>query len=895
MTPTPSEPGSSQHSQYGPLQESPQVFQTALRRPNPPSTGGTHLRWPSQTPESVAPMQAVLSHEQATAWLVAHPPSQLTTAEGFMYDAVYQQVNAEAVRLQGLLLALQGAQPPAPARSTMSLPLPEQVYPGYTSNPRGSQSMPYRAPQQEWLQEQLRSTAPAPISQQPPPLAQTQQQFPPLAQTQQQTPPLAQTQQQPPPLAQTQQQLPPENVARGLDFAQHCQQTQAQHSAYTSPAPSPPGSDKVSSVPSSFHTVRNEERTTFRNIRKAVTYQTGAFKLGITVTEDFRAIRSMATDLSIEFSDYNFKGICQLLEVSDSESKLIGGQEDKWFFQVLSIILGGEGLRAYQGLRETMLEGSDDIISGVKMYHDLYKEFTPHTLMSRVNHDQFMLATGTMDGKIDYRAAPARFVAQIREGTRKYKAMYKEECVPESRICGIMLTRLPKVYDSAVKRLGTKPPGTQLTLQMVQEALITVYEHQQVIQQDVKRIGMIHTAYEQKEALGTKEGVKGKPNPKLAQQSVQRSAASAALKIKQCDNCGKKGHTWNTCWSSRKDEANEQPQSKPRGKCSAEAPQIRKVGMGWDTGKEFHQAQGALFMNDMNHIHENWEFATERECEQALGLSAFVTHEGRAPPQPRGNSRSNKRQRRFRSQRFSSTASSLSNSDDGISVKPRIRQQRVGGVVSTIGTEQPQKAVSHTLHDASVPIMAHKPVKAARKPAKVTQKAKPQREQSKEQPKEQPKVVSISTQTDMFDHISIVTEPSASISLNEQESGLTASSLNELESGFTAKAVQEFNDSASLNEQESGLITSNLNKLDGGFAKSPNNRSAPTTKVVLAVPEMITARSPSVRSSSAHLKSNIRKSSKDLPQKSAQVCNPRDVGNVKTKGKATRHTDPGGG
>jgi hypothetical protein len=287
MTPTPSEPGSSQHSQYGPLQESPQVFQTALRRPNPPSTGGTHLRWPSQTPESVAPMQAVLSHEQATAWLVAHPPSQLTTAEGFMYDAVYQQVNAEAVRLQGLLLALQGAQPPAPARSTMSLPLPEQVYPGYTSNPRGSQSMPYRAPQQEWLQEQLRSTAPAPISQQPPPLAQTQQQPPPLDQTQQQFPPLAQTQQQPPPLAQTQQQLPPENVARGLDFAQHCQQTQAQHSAYTSPAPSPPGSDKVSSVPSSFHTVRNEERTTFRNIRKAVTYQTGAFKLGITVTKIF--------------------------------------------------------------------------------------------------------------------------------------------------------------------------------------------------------------------------------------------------------------------------------------------------------------------------------------------------------------------------------------------------------------------------------------------------------------------------------------------------------------------------------------------------------------------------------------------------------------------------------
>ena len=80
----------------------------------------------------------------------------------------------------------------------------------------------------------------------------------------------------------------------------------------------------------------------------------------------------MVMNLSIEFSDSNFKGICQLLEVSDSESKLIGGQEDKWFFQVLSIILGGEGLRAYQGLRETVFEGSDAIISGVKMYHDLY-------------------------------------------------------------------------------------------------------------------------------------------------------------------------------------------------------------------------------------------------------------------------------------------------------------------------------------------------------------------------------------------------------------------------------------------------------------------------------------------------------------------------------------------
>jgi hypothetical protein len=75
-----------------------------------------------------------------------------------------------------------------------------------------------------------------------------------------------------------------------------------------------------------------------------------------------------------------------------------------------------------------------------------------------------------------------------------------------------------------------------------------------------------------------------------------------------------------TCWSSRKDEANEQPQSKPRGEGSAEAPQTRKVGSGeyvrgqatsngWEQRKqavkEFGQAQGAILMNDMNHIHED--------------------------------------------------------------------------------------------------------------------------------------------------------------------------------------------------------------------------------------------------------------------------------------------------
>jgi hypothetical protein len=39
--------------------------------------------------------------------------------------------------------------------------------------------------------------------------------------------------------------------------------------------------------------------------------------------------------------------------------------------------------------------------------------------------------------------------------------------------------------------------------------------------------------------------------------------------------------------------------------------------------KQFAQAQGAVLMNSMNHIHENWEFATEKECETAYGCSAL--------------------------------------------------------------------------------------------------------------------------------------------------------------------------------------------------------------------------------------------------------------------------------
>jgi hypothetical protein len=39
--------------------------------------------------------------------------------------------------------------------------------------------------------------------------------------------------------------------------------------------------------------------------------------------------------------------------------------------------------------------------------------------------------------------------------------------------------------------------------------------------------------------------------------------------------------------------------------------------------KQFAQAQGAVLMNSMNHIHENWEFATENECETAYGCSAL--------------------------------------------------------------------------------------------------------------------------------------------------------------------------------------------------------------------------------------------------------------------------------
>ena len=167
--------------------------------------------------------------------------------------------------------------------------------------------------------------------------------------------------------------------------------------------------------------------------------------------------------------------------------------------------------------------------------------------MTRINHDKNILTTGAMDGKIDYHKKPARFIAQIREGIRQYKVMYKKECVPESRICGIMLLLLPKLYDGVVKRMGTKPPETELTLQMVQEALITAHEHNHAVSEPKHGVkptfSNLMSVVESKEALGTKEGLKPKSNPKLAQHSVQRIAASAALKIKQCDNCGKRGHT----------------------------------------------------------------------------------------------------------------------------------------------------------------------------------------------------------------------------------------------------------------------------------------------------------------------------------------------------------------
>jgi hypothetical protein len=195
-----------------------------------------------------------------------------------------------------------------------------------------------------------------------------------------------------------------------------------------------------------FDHMRSNECTTFHNIRKAVVHKTGAFKLSNNVTNDFKGIRSLMRNLSFEFADIDFNGICRLLEQNDPESMLIGEKEDRWFLQILSIVIGGEGLQTFESHRDDMVDGFDKRISGVMLYHSLYKELTPHTLMNRIKTELSIITTGTMDGKVDLRGPPTRFIYKIRESARQFKAMYKEECMPESRLCDTLLTRLPKMY-----------------------------------------------------------------------------------------------------------------------------------------------------------------------------------------------------------------------------------------------------------------------------------------------------------------------------------------------------------------------------------------------------------------------------------------------------------------
>ena len=106
--------------------------------------------------------------------------------------------------------------------------------------------------------------------------------------------------------------------------------------------------------------------------------------------------------------------------------------------------------------------------SGIEIYHSLYKELTPHTMMNRLKAAQNMVNTSTLDGKIDLRGPPTRFITKIRESMRQYKTLYKRECLRESLVCDLLLLRLPRTYDGVVKRLGVKPPETELTLLMVQ-------------------------------------------------------------------------------------------------------------------------------------------------------------------------------------------------------------------------------------------------------------------------------------------------------------------------------------------------------------------------------------------------------------------------------------------
>jgi hypothetical protein len=124
-------------------------------------------------------------------------------------------------------------------------------------------------------------------------------------------------------------------------------------------------------------------------------------------------------NLSFEFYDCDFKGVCKLLEVEDPHSEIIGGTEDVWFLQVLPIILGGEGLRSFENHRDEMMDSFNNVPSGIEIYHSLYKELTPHTMMNRLKAAQNMVNTSTLDGKIDLRGPPTRFITKIRESMRQ--------------------------------------------------------------------------------------------------------------------------------------------------------------------------------------------------------------------------------------------------------------------------------------------------------------------------------------------------------------------------------------------------------------------------------------------------------------------------------------------
>jgi hypothetical protein len=291
-----------------------------------------------------------------------------------------------------------------------------------------------------------------------------------------------------------------------------------------------------------------------------------------------------------------------------------------------------------------MMDSFNNVPSGIEIYHSLYKELTPHTMMNRLKAAQNMVNTSTtLDGKIDLRGPPTRFITKIRESMRQYKTLYnKRECLRESLVCDLLLLRLPRIYDGVVKRLGVKPPETELTLLMVQELLITQYEHQQVVEPKRPMMSVFATNNPKEPFKGSKEGLKKRPNQKLAQQSVQRTAASVAMKAKKCDNCGKVGHTWNSCYKRANDARKAGSQTKdgdaikamettnkfqthePYGTDSASGPagKVRFAKI-----KNSH-AQGVIIDQDMNKMHRDWEFISpQHEYMSAKGFSAIMTEE----------------------------------------------------------------------------------------------------------------------------------------------------------------------------------------------------------------------------------------------------------------------------